>query len=104
MEKYDWNNVKISILGKEIDFGSVNYYSKKDDVFLPFSIEIDIKALQEIASHEFVINESSKYGRSLIVDGLEIKADSRLCFNENEYLVMAVLEDRIILELISQKL
>ncbi|HAO08692.1 MAG TPA: hypothetical protein DCQ50_17315 [Chryseobacterium sp.] len=43
-------------------------------------------------------------GKTLIIEGLEFKQDNRLKIDNNEYLVWAVLEDKIILKLIAKPL
>lgn len=48
---------------------------------------------------EYSISNNSKTGRSLCIDGYEFKQNAGVSANNIEYLVSAVLEDKIILQI-----
>lgn len=102
MENHSWKDVRLSILGNEIEFKPLVYKNDTAAVFeTPIEIKIDeLKKISGVIMHERI---SSENGRSIKINDIEFKVGNIVEFNNNEYLVYAVLEDRIILELISIK-
>ncbi|WP_066679586.1 MULTISPECIES: hypothetical protein [unclassified Chryseobacterium] len=106
-DKYNWDNIKIFMGGRELDFKPVE--GRTGVNVFESDITITLEELKKSTKNTFNITENyspEKHlrQRRLIVDGVIFKENETLIIGDNEYLVVAILDDKIILKLTSIKL
>lgn len=96
----NWEDTKLILLGVEIQINPIHYNDKRRVLNAPIELKIeDLLKIRKEAMYQ--INIDSEFGKSIIIDRIEFKAGNRIAFNDNEYLIDAVLENTIIFKLIS---
>jgi len=104
---YTWDNVKVILGGRELDFTPVE--GRTGVNVFESDITITYEELKKSTTNTFTIRENFSREkhlrqRRLIVDDVIFKENETLEIGDNEYLVVAILDDEVILKLISIKL
>ncbi|KQT17408.1 hypothetical protein ASG31_08330 [Chryseobacterium sp. Leaf404] len=100
IQDFYWEDVKLLVSGESVPFVPVEYNSSKNAFEILIEIKID-DLLKNRKEKGYCINLDNETGKSIIIDGIEFKIGNRIFFDKNEYLVYAVLDNTIILELIA---